>query len=75
MVSTIVHDHTNTSMPMDIENRLLSVTEGGAAGGDDDERKEHNGSQDNKIENEGEYLYDENGGIVCSSGKGAAGGW
>ena len=52
VVTTFVHNHTNTTMPMDIEKRLLSVTEGGGAGGDDDERKEHNESQDNKIENE-----------------------
>ena len=69
VVTTIVHNHTNTTMPMDIEKRLLSVTEGGGAGGDDDERKEHNESQDNKIENEGEYLYDENGGSCASSEK------
>ena len=75
VVTTIVHNHTIATMPMDIEKRLLSVTEGGGAGGDDDERKEHNESQDNKIENEGEYLYDENGGFVCFIGKGAGGGW
>ena len=75
VVTTIVHNLTNTTMPMDIEKRLLSVTEGGGAGGDDDERKEHNESQDNKIENEGDHLNDENGGFVCFIGKGAGGGW
>ena len=67
IVTTIVHNHMNTSSPMDVEKKnLMSVEK---------EEAEASSKEDEGQVDEGYPVYDEEGSFLCYIGKGASGNW
>ena len=71
VVTTIVHNHMNASAPMDVDKKFVMSIEGQEEG----KQGEVQGPEGEGYAEEGQPVYNEEGGIVCYIGKGGGGNW